>query len=209
MIFELCTTQYCRVLYSIVYCWGVDCRYGARIRAPHALVMTFLFGSGTLIQKLMVVLKLTRMHATNLAKFVFSYKLLTGIMEKVQHSRSQWHSFVAAFAVGYFVFGENNGVNMQINLYLLSDCGWIGTIGCGMGLHSPTPFPCVPLVRSCRMGRGLVALRIPQRRPSTVAPKLHDIPLSRQQSLDLPPRLPIGQSPTQTSTPFLTPPPLS
>ncbi|VDK24041.1 unnamed protein product [Anisakis simplex] len=35
-------------------------------------------------------------------------------------SRSEWHSFAAASIVGYFVFGDSNGVNMQVNLYLLS-----------------------------------------------------------------------------------------
>ncbi|TMS37933.1 hypothetical protein L596_004766 [Steinernema carpocapsae] len=94
--------------------------YGARIRAPHALVMVFLFGEGLFLEKLKTVFKLTRMHATNLAKFVFSYKLVHGLLAKLQNGQQQWHSFVAAFICGYFVFGENNGVNMQINLYLLS-----------------------------------------------------------------------------------------
>ncbi|CAB3406383.1 unnamed protein product [Caenorhabditis bovis] len=94
--------------------------YGVRIRAPHALVMVFLFGEGTLAQKLQTIFRLTRMHATNLAKFVFSYKLLEGTLGKIEGVRREWHSFAAAFLVGYLVFGENNAVNMQINLYLLS-----------------------------------------------------------------------------------------
>ncbi|VDL78743.1 unnamed protein product [Nippostrongylus brasiliensis] len=94
--------------------------YGVRIRAPHALVMVFLFGEGTFVEKLLTILRLTRMHATNLAKFVFSYKFLQGLLQKLEGRPQEWHSFAAAMVMGYFVFGDNNAVNMQINLYLLS-----------------------------------------------------------------------------------------
>jgi len=94
--------------------------YGARIRAPHALVMTFLFAKGRLLDKLLSILRLTYTHARNLATFVFCYKLLCGCMEKIQGRRYQIHSFISAFIVGGKVFGQNNAVNMQINLYLLS-----------------------------------------------------------------------------------------
>lgn len=33
--------------------------YGTKIRAPHALVMTFLFREGTLQEKLLAIVKLT------------------------------------------------------------------------------------------------------------------------------------------------------
>uniref|UniRef100_A0A7E5A0K0 Peroxisomal membrane protein 4 n=1 Tax=Panagrellus redivivus TaxID=6233 RepID=A0A7E5A0K0_PANRE len=94
--------------------------YGARIRAPHALVMVFLFGTGTLLEKLKTVLTLTRTHAFNLGKFVFGYKLALAFLHRFKNRYQTWHPFVAAFTVGYYVFGENNGVNTQINLYLLS-----------------------------------------------------------------------------------------
>lgn len=115
------------------------------------------------IQKLRTIFKLTKTHAINLAKFVFGYKLVKGILEKsagqakvlhylyskptctispylysisplysttlfLQHlslSRiqyciisplsQQWHAAAAAAAVGYWVFGENNSVNMQVD----------------------------------------------------------------------------------------------
>jgi len=94
--------------------------YGTRIRAPHAFVMTFLFAKGKLLDKLRLILRLTYLHARNLATFVFSYKLLCGGLEKIQGQRYQYHSFLSAFVVGGVVFGKNNPVNMQINLYLLS-----------------------------------------------------------------------------------------
>ncbi|KAE9419120.1 hypothetical protein Angca_004221 [Angiostrongylus cantonensis] len=94
--------------------------YGMRIRAPHALVTVVLFGEGTATEKIRTILQLTLIHATNLAKFAFSYKLLHGFLRRIEGKTYEWHSFISAFIVGYMVFGDNNGVNMQIILYLLS-----------------------------------------------------------------------------------------
>jgi len=87
---------------------------------PHALVMVFLFGEGKFVEKLRLIAKLTRTHALNLGRFVFGYKLMQGALAQTQGTSREWHSAVSAALVGYFVFGENNSVNMQINLYLLS-----------------------------------------------------------------------------------------
>ncbi|XP_059589233.1 peroxisomal membrane protein 4 isoform X2 [Alligator mississippiensis] len=77
--------------------------YGAKIRAPHALVMTFLFKSGR-----------------NLAYFVFTYKGLMALQSRLQGKNFQFHSFLAACIGGWLVFGENNAINSQIIMYLLS-----------------------------------------------------------------------------------------
>uniref|UniRef100_A0A8C1ZVR4 Wu:fe02h09 n=1 Tax=Cyprinus carpio TaxID=7962 RepID=A0A8C1ZVR4_CYPCA len=79
--------------------------YGAKIRAPNALVMTFLFRSGSLREK---IAQATYTHSRNLACFVLTYKGL------------QSHCFLAAYVGGWLVFGENNNINSQINMYLLS-----------------------------------------------------------------------------------------
>uniref|UniRef100_A0A0N5CDQ7 Peroxisomal membrane protein 4 n=1 Tax=Strongyloides papillosus TaxID=174720 RepID=A0A0N5CDQ7_STREA len=94
--------------------------YGAKIRAPHALVMTFLFQNGTFLEKLNRVFMLTKQHALNLAKFVFIYKGSRVILEYLFGQNISWQSFISAFLGGYYIFGKNNNVNMQINLYLLS-----------------------------------------------------------------------------------------
>ncbi|KAI6239660.1 hypothetical protein M3Y99_00558000 [Aphelenchoides fujianensis] len=94
--------------------------YGVRIRAPHAFVMVFLFGRGSLLKKLHTIFTLTKTHAFNLGRFVCGYKLLCALLARAEGKRSQIHSFLSAFAVGYAVFGKENGVNTQINLYLLS-----------------------------------------------------------------------------------------
>ncbi|KAK0354077.1 hypothetical protein LTR59_014793 [Friedmanniomyces endolithicus] len=48
--------------------------YGTKVRFPHAFVMVLLFRSGTLREKLWLIFKATRQHATNLAKFASSTK---------------------------------------------------------------------------------------------------------------------------------------
>ncbi|XP_051931248.1 peroxisomal membrane protein 4 [Hippocampus zosterae] len=94
--------------------------YGAKIRAPHAFVMTFLFRSGSLEEKLRAILKATYTHSRNLACFVFTYKGLQALQEKLQGRSLQSHSFLAACVGGWLVFGDNNNINSQINMYLLS-----------------------------------------------------------------------------------------
>ncbi|XP_026070314.1 peroxisomal membrane protein 4 [Carassius auratus] len=94
--------------------------YGAKIRAPHALVMTFLFRSGSLREKLRAIAQATYTHSRNLACFVFTYKGLQALQQRLQGRPLQTHSFLAACVGGWLVFGENNNINSQINMYLLS-----------------------------------------------------------------------------------------
>lgn len=104
--------------------------YGTKIRFPHALVMTFLFRDGTLREKFTYIIRATIQHATNLAKFSFLYKLMRYTMAKLNggkqkdlnlaHNMPLWHVPVAAGVAGLCVFGKNNPINMQINMYLLS-----------------------------------------------------------------------------------------
>nr|XP_031543775.1 peroxisomal membrane protein 4 isoform X1 [Vicugna pacos] len=118
--------------------------YGAKIRAPHALVMTFLFRSGRypsprhtpqtrrecgqlsvpgllrLQEKLRAILQATYTHSRNLASFVFTYKGLCALQSHLQGETYQVHSFLAAFIGGLLVFGNNSTINSQINMYLMS-----------------------------------------------------------------------------------------
>ena len=109
--------------------------YGAKVRFPHALVMTFLFRSSDLpsfTQKLQYVFKLTKEHSLNLATFVFLYKLLSRSIHHIlaknfrisvtpRGKYSPIAYWLAGLIGGYWVFGRNNGtVNQQIVLYLFS-----------------------------------------------------------------------------------------
>lgn len=100
--------------------------YGAKIRFPHALVMTFLFGRGTPREKLTFILRATRQHALNLGTFTPLYKFLTIALRRIYHATGgkgavpQWHSLVSGLIGGYLVFGERTPVNEQIVLYTSS-----------------------------------------------------------------------------------------
>ncbi|KAM0553614.1 hypothetical protein ACHAO7_003992 [Fusarium culmorum] len=103
--------------------------YGTKVRFPHALVMVFLFRSGTFREKVKLVLRATRHHATNLARFATIYKLTMLALkyfgaepgkegtslspEVVVRNEYQiltiytgtYDSFVGGLVGGYFVFG--------------------------------------------------------------------------------------------------------
>ncbi|GAA6043797.1 hypothetical protein JCM8097_007714 [Rhodosporidiobolus ruineniae] len=95
--------------------------YGARVRAPHALVMTILFHSGSWQQRLRYVYRATKQHATNLAKFVAIYKTALLVQKTLAGGKQrQADTFFAGLVGGWAVFGERNAVNEQIVLYVVS-----------------------------------------------------------------------------------------
>ncbi|CCG81705.1 putative Peroxisomal membrane protein [Taphrina deformans PYCC 5710] len=95
--------------------------YGAKIRAPHATVMVFLFRGGTLRQKLNAIFTATSQHALNLARYVTIYKTCLLILRKLRNGKGRKpDSVIAGLIGGYVVFGESNSINQQIVLYVFS-----------------------------------------------------------------------------------------
>ncbi|KIW65188.1 hypothetical protein PV04_07468 [Phialophora macrospora] len=102
--------------------------YGAKVRFPHALVMVFMFRSGTLREKLRLVLKATRQHARNLAFFATVYKSSMLILRLLNPSapgkEGPYDTFFAGLAGGYLVFGRGkharSSVNQQIVIYVFA-----------------------------------------------------------------------------------------
>ncbi|KAI8988198.1 peroxisomal membrane protein 4 [Mycotypha africana] len=95
--------------------------YGAKVRFPHALVMTILFKTGSVQSKAKGILKATKQHALNLGKFATIYKTLMLVQKKLNGGKeASIHPFLAGIVGGYYVFGENNSINQQIILYLFS-----------------------------------------------------------------------------------------
>jgi peroxisomal membrane protein 4 len=104
--------------------------YGTKVRFPHALVMIFLFRSGTFRQKVELVLRATRHHASNLARFAMLYKLSTLALKyygPTPGKEGAYDSFIGGLVGGYFVFGTRSkrtgrisSINQQIVIYIFA-----------------------------------------------------------------------------------------
>jgi len=99
--------------------------YGTKVRFPHAMVMIFLFRSGTVREKLWLIYKATRQHATNLAKFAFLYKSGCLLLKNANGGKeASSHAFLAGLFGGYWTFGHgkaaNSSVNQQIVIYVFA-----------------------------------------------------------------------------------------
>lgn len=109
--------------------------YGAKIRFPHALVMTFLFRDDPykmvsmiaiiticrLPEKIKFILAATKQHSWNLGKFVTIFKTMKLILKLADGGvEKSHHAFLAGCVGGYAVFRNDNPVNNQIVMYLLS-----------------------------------------------------------------------------------------
>lgn len=116
-------SSYLRALKGLAH--GVN--YGTKIRMPHALVMTFLFKPDlSLFDKARRILKLTFLHARNLASFVFVYKVLITSGRIVHealgfhvesppgHPATQLHALLAGAIGGHIVWSNYNAVNYQV-----------------------------------------------------------------------------------------------
>ena len=69
------------------------------------------------MDKLRYIFRATKQHAQNLGTFAVIYKTAMFIQKKLNGGKhADIHTFVAGLLGGYFVFGENNAINQQVNL---------------------------------------------------------------------------------------------
>ncbi|KAG9244193.1 peroxisomal membrane protein-like protein [Calycina marina] len=103
--------------------------YGAKVRFPHALVMILLFRSGTVREKISLILHATKTHATNLAKYATIYKLMMLLLKNIGDEPGKegvWDTFFAGLTGGYLVFGRRNSrghtssVSKQIVIFVFA-----------------------------------------------------------------------------------------
>ncbi|KIH91258.1 peroxisomal membrane protein 4 [Sporothrix brasiliensis 5110] len=102
--------------------------YGAKVRFPHALVMVFLFRSGTVREKVSLVLRATKHHASNLARFAIIYKTTRMVLKYLADGKEgTYDSFIGGLLGGYIVFGGRSkrsgkisSINMQIVIYVFA-----------------------------------------------------------------------------------------
>lgn len=108
--------------------------YGVKIRFPHALLMSILFGRGGCVhlfppyclsttdygidrwkERAKQIFKATRQHATNLAAFVTLYKTMLLMQKKFNGGKERTtDTFIAGLIGGYIVFGDRNAINEQV-----------------------------------------------------------------------------------------------
>ena len=61
------------------------------------------------------IIRATRTHATNLAKFVTLYKTLLLLQKKINGGKTRSHdTFFAGLLGGYVVFGDRTAINEQV-----------------------------------------------------------------------------------------------
>ncbi|KAI1004764.1 hypothetical protein K3495_g3452 [Podosphaera aphanis] len=103
--------------------------YGAKVRFPHALVMTFLFRSGTLQEKLAFILKATRTHAQALAKYATVYKSTMLLLKHLGPNPGKeevYDTFLAGLLGGYLIFGRQpksgriSSISKQIVIFVFA-----------------------------------------------------------------------------------------
>ncbi|KAL1958032.1 hypothetical protein VTO42DRAFT_5244 [Malbranchea cinnamomea] len=99
--------------------------YGSKVRFPHALVMIFLFRSGSFHEKIRLVLKATKQHARNLATFATIYKstmlLLRYLGPGGWGKEGPYDTFLAGLLGGYMVFARHpSPVSQQIVIYVFA-----------------------------------------------------------------------------------------
>ncbi len=75
----------------------------------------FLHIMVSLREKFRAIAQATYTHSRNLACFVFTYKGLQALQQRLQGKQLQSHSFLAACVGGWLVFGENNNINSQVS----------------------------------------------------------------------------------------------
>jgi len=112
--------------------------FGLKVRAPHALVLTALYGSGGVGERARAILSATATHATTLAAFATLYKSLVAAQALLEATVRRRHvvgmsgvgaaggsrrALLAGALAGGVVFREPSSINKQIVLFLFSRSG--------------------------------------------------------------------------------------
>ena len=94
--------------------------YGCKVRFPHAFVMTMIFSNRDMRANIKYILTATFQHARNLGLYVALYKTVACLMRHITKKESGVNSIVGGAVSGLVMFGENNPINSQINMYVFS-----------------------------------------------------------------------------------------
>jgi peroxisomal membrane protein 4 len=96
--------------------------YGTKVRAPHSFVVYALWSSSSWATVFRKIVTLTTQHALNLAFAASMFKIGLAILKKLTPNKQQlgWHYALMGAVGGCTVWGDNNPVNVQVNMYMMS-----------------------------------------------------------------------------------------
>jgi peroxisomal membrane protein 4 len=96
--------------------------YGAKVRAPHTLVVNLVWSRSTPEKLFWKIVNATREHALNLGKAALVFKLGTALLQLAQGGPKPqgWHQALMGAICGFLFWGDNTAVNVQVNMYILS-----------------------------------------------------------------------------------------
>ncbi|KAG8345448.1 putative Tim17 Tim22 Tim23 Pmp24 family [Trypanosoma vivax] len=109
-----------RVFFNALKAFRNGVVYGARTRAPHALIVNLVWSHAPWSVIIQRVFQASLEHALVLGLTGFTYTLLHSLLHVVQGNRKLWHSAVAGYIVGFLFCGRLSPVTAQINMYILS-----------------------------------------------------------------------------------------
>lgn len=127
------TSDY-RPLFDAVKAFRNGLVYGVRVRAPHTLVLSLVWGKGlSPWQILEKVASASKQHGLNLGMSAACFQLLHGLMGMLLKGRttaattgcsptlsSVLATFLCGAVAGSLFWGERNPINTQVSMYLLS-----------------------------------------------------------------------------------------
>ena len=88
--------------------------YGAKVRFMHSFVMFILFRKRTVREEMVKIVTNALQHGTKLAKFVFLFKAVVLLQQKVFRTDSKFFHLVSGAFCGYLVFHKNTPIDQQI-----------------------------------------------------------------------------------------------
>nr|CCC92637.1 putative peroxisomal membrane protein 4 [Trypanosoma congolense IL3000] len=120
LIDEMIRSGRFRILLDAIKSFRNGFVYGARIRAPHALVLNLVWSSAPYSVIARRVFDATRQHAMRLGATGFTFSLIRSLLNAAEGKQRPWHSAFAGFIVGCLYWGEQGPVTVQMSMYILS-----------------------------------------------------------------------------------------
>lgn len=124
-------------LFTLIKAFRQGLVYGVKVRAPHALVLNLVWGSGPLRAIPKKVFAVTKTHALGLAYSSVIFVVVTRLLQmmtfnvrtesgslvvaRAPPSLRWWHSAAGGFLIGFLAWGDaSSGVHQQMMMYIVS-----------------------------------------------------------------------------------------